>query len=72
VWPHCGPSNTRIRAHLGLVVPEGCCRMRVANETIEWKEGKIIVFDDSFEHEVKFLRFYALIIKSAEKEDINN
>jgi len=46
--------------------------MRVANETIEWKEGKIIVFDDSFEHEVTFLRFYALIIKSAEKEDINN
>jgi len=28
--------------------------MRVANETIEWKEGKIIVFDDSFEHEVTF------------------
>jgi aspartate beta-hydroxylase len=23
VWPHCGPTNCRIRAHLGLVVPTG-------------------------------------------------
>uniref|UniRef100_A0A1B0BFL0 Aspartyl/asparaginy/proline hydroxylase domain-containing protein n=1 Tax=Glossina palpalis gambiensis TaxID=67801 RepID=A0A1B0BFL0_9MUSC len=23
VWPHCGPTNCRLRAHLGLVVPEG-------------------------------------------------
>lgn len=21
VWPHCGPTNCRLRAHLGLVVP---------------------------------------------------
>lgn len=23
VWPHCGPTNCRLRAHLGLVVPSG-------------------------------------------------
>lgn len=31
VWPHCGPTNCRLRAHLGLVVPEGT-RIRVAEE----------------------------------------
>lgn len=51
VWPHCGPTNCRLRAHLGLVVPPGPA-IRVANETRKWAEGKVIVFDDSFEHEV--------------------
>lgn len=32
VWPHCGPTNCRLRAHLGLVVPEKTF-IRVANET---------------------------------------
>ncbi|CAN7988242.1 unnamed protein product [Ixodes hexagonus] len=51
VWAHTGPTNCRLRAHLGLVVPPRV-RIRVANETREWKEGKVLVFDDSFEHEV--------------------
>uniref|UniRef100_A0A182SUS8 Aspartyl/asparaginy/proline hydroxylase domain-containing protein n=1 Tax=Anopheles maculatus TaxID=74869 RepID=A0A182SUS8_9DIPT len=32
VWPHCGPTNCRIRAHLGLSVPPGTY-IRVAEET---------------------------------------
>ncbi|KAH3748882.1 hypothetical protein DPMN_183371 [Dreissena polymorpha] len=51
VWPHTGPTNCRIRAHLGPKVPQGP-RIRVGNETRTWKEGKFIIFDDSFEHEV--------------------
>uniref|UniRef100_A0A0A9ZHD0 Aspartyl/asparaginyl beta-hydroxylase n=1 Tax=Lygus hesperus TaxID=30085 RepID=A0A0A9ZHD0_LYGHE len=51
VWPHCGPTNCRLRAHLGLVVPPGPA-IRVADDTRKWVEGKVIVFDDSFEHEV--------------------
>lgn len=51
VWPHCGPTNCRIRAHLGLVIPEGP-KIRVADETRTWKEGQFIIIDDSFEHEV--------------------
>lgn len=51
VWAHTGPTNCRLRAHLGLVVPPKV-RIRVANETRAWKEGKFIIFDDSFEHEV--------------------
>ncbi|XP_023301830.2 aspartyl/asparaginyl beta-hydroxylase isoform X1 [Lucilia cuprina] len=51
IWPHCGPSNCRLRAHLGLVVPSGT-RIRVAEEERTWQEGKFLIFDDSFEHEV--------------------
>ncbi|XP_066905824.1 probable serine/threonine-protein kinase kinX [Halyomorpha halys] len=51
IWPHCGPTNCRLRAHLGLIVPPGP-KIRVANITRTWEEGKVIVFDDSFEHEV--------------------
>lgn len=32
VWPHCGPTNCRLRAHLGLVIPEGV-KIRVGNKT---------------------------------------
>ena len=31
VWPHCGPTNCRLRSHLGLVVPHGTF-IRVAEE----------------------------------------
>ncbi|XP_066259034.1 aspartyl/asparaginyl beta-hydroxylase isoform X3 [Euwallacea similis] len=51
VWPHCGPTNCRLRVHLGLKVPPDTF-IRVAEEMRSWKEGDIIIFDDSFEHEV--------------------
>ncbi|KAK3867181.1 hypothetical protein Pcinc_027331 [Petrolisthes cinctipes] len=51
VHSHTGPTNCRLRAHLGLVVPDGV-RLRVIDEIIKWEEGKIFIFDDSFEHEV--------------------
>lgn len=51
IIPHCGPHNLRIRGHLGIIVPPGC-EMRVGHETHPWQEGKILVFDDSFEHEI--------------------
>ncbi|KAG8442011.1 hypothetical protein GDO86_010979 [Hymenochirus boettgeri] len=52
VWPHTGPTNCRLRMHLGLVVPTEGCRIRCANDTRTWEEGKVLIFDDSFEHEV--------------------
>lgn len=51
VAAHCGPTNTRLRCHLGIVVPPGC-EIRVGTTTRTWEEGRCIVFDDSFEHEV--------------------
>ena len=50
--PHRGMLNCRMIAHLPLIVPESCW-LRVGNETRRWEEGKLLIFDDSFEHEAK-------------------
>ena len=52
--PHRGPTNGIIRIHLGLIVPGGAaiCRIRVDDEIFGWEEGRCVVFDDYFEHEV--------------------
>ena len=47
---HTGVANTRLVAHLALVVPEGC-GFRVGGETRAWREGNAWVFDDTIEHE---------------------
>ncbi|XP_034776428.2 aspartyl/asparaginyl beta-hydroxylase isoform X4 [Acipenser ruthenus] len=52
IWPHTGPTNCRLRMHLGLVIPSKGCWIRCANDTRSWEEGKVLIFDDSFEHEV--------------------
>lgn len=49
--PHRGPFNGVLRLHLGLIVPEGDTAIRVDTEVVTWKEGKVAIFDDSFEHE---------------------
>jgi aspartyl/asparaginyl beta-hydroxylase (cupin superfamily) len=48
--PHTGVTNSRLTAHLPLIVPPGC-RFRVGGETRDWREGTAWVFDDSIEHE---------------------
>jgi ornithine lipid ester-linked acyl 2-hydroxylase len=52
--PHRGPFNGVLRLHLGLIVPteKEKCRIRVGNETRFWEQGKCLVFDDTYEHEV--------------------
>lgn len=47
---HTGVTNTRVIAHVPLVVP-GSCRFRVGSETREWRLNHAWVFDDSIEHE---------------------
>jgi len=47
---HFGPCNIRLRCHFPLIVPEDCF-MRVAGNPQHWEEGKLIVFDDTYEHE---------------------
>lgn len=51
ILPHRDVSNTTLRCHLGLVVPAGC-RMRLGSVMCGWQEGRCMVFDSSFEHEV--------------------
>lgn len=48
---HRGPTNLRLRCHLGIDVPDGDCAIRVGDATREWTEGRCLVFDDYFEHE---------------------
>lgn len=52
VQPHYGPTNIRLRAHLGLQVPPAC-HMVVSSNRMEWKEGEILCFDETYLHHVK-------------------
>ena len=60
VYSHSGPTNARLRAHLGLDIPGANknissvspSRLRVLNEYLKWANGEIFIFDDSFDHEV--------------------
>lgn len=51
---HKGIFKGIIRSHLGLIIPgqPGDCVMRIEKENICWQEGKAVVFDDTYEHEV--------------------
>ncbi len=48
--PHHGLSNAKLTIHLGLVIPDRC-GMKVGGETRQWREGRALIFDDSFRHE---------------------
>uniref|UniRef100_A0AAV1VD03 Aspartyl/asparaginy/proline hydroxylase domain-containing protein n=1 Tax=Peronospora matthiolae TaxID=2874970 RepID=A0AAV1VD03_9STRA len=48
---HSAPCNIRLRCHFPILVPDGC-GIRVGDETRQWEEGKALVFDDAFDHEV--------------------
>ncbi len=50
IAPHNGMLNTRLICHLPLIVPPNC-GFRVGNEIREWEEGKLLIFDDTIEHE---------------------
>jgi aspartate beta-hydroxylase len=49
--PHYGTVNGRLIVHLPLIVPENCGALRADTEARAWVEGKLFMFDDSFEHE---------------------
>lgn len=50
IKPHQGYAGRFLRCHLGLSVPAGDCALQVAREKRAWQEGRVIVFDDRFEH----------------------
>jgi beta-hydroxylase len=51
---HRGPYNGVLRYHHGLIIPEPRerCRIAVNGQICHWEEGKGLIFDDSFRHEV--------------------
>ena len=48
--PHRGVTNTRVVGHLPLIVPPGCA-LKVGGELHAWRQGRVVVFDDTYEHE---------------------
>lgn len=52
--PHRGAYCGILRYHLGLIVPEPKekCRIRIADRYYSWDEGKSLIFDDTYNHEV--------------------
>ncbi|KAK7078855.1 Aspartate beta-hydroxylase domain-containing protein 2 [Halocaridina rubra] len=54
IEPHHGPTNLRLRCHLGLSVPNGCW-LEVAGKQYKWQPQQACVFDDSFEHSATFV-----------------
>ncbi|WP_430387383.1 aspartyl/asparaginyl beta-hydroxylase domain-containing protein [Dyella sp. 20L07] len=50
ILPHRGVTNTRLVTHLPLIVPPDCA-INVGGEIHEWREGRCVSFDDTFEHE---------------------
>lgn len=55
IEPHKGPTRAMVRAHLGLKVPKDSKNVwiRVHDQILHWEEGKVVLFDDSYEHEVR-------------------
>lgn len=51
IAPHRGATNTRLRLHLGIKIPTEC-GMSVGGVRNIWREGRCLVFDDSFIHSV--------------------
>lgn len=51
---HRGKHKGLIRYHLGLKVPEpkADCRIRVHDQIVYWEEGKSLIFDDTYYHQV--------------------
>lgn len=52
IKPHHGLSNHSLTVHLPLLVPDNCW-LRVAGEKHIWRQGELVAFDDTFEHEAK-------------------
>ncbi|HET9428880.1 MAG TPA: aspartyl/asparaginyl beta-hydroxylase domain-containing protein [Allosphingosinicella sp.] len=51
---HRGVTKAILTAHLGLIVPAdgASCRMQLDDRLLQWEEGRFLVFDDTFHHEV--------------------
>lgn len=51
--PHVGETNAIIRCHLGIKIPAPLplCGLRVKDEQRGWEDGKVVCFNDAFNHE---------------------
>lgn len=51
ILPHYGVSNVRVVMHLPLLVPPACALRLVDAGEHCWREGELVMFDDTFQHE---------------------
>ncbi len=83
VRPHCGSGNHKVRVQLPLYVPKKCemfgtffCGIQAGNEKRPYKEGKVVILDDSYVHHVwnrssepRSVLFVDIWIKGISEED---
>ena len=51
LMPHEGPWSGILRMHLGVVIPGNKeCVLVNGGEEYHWEEGKVVLFDDTYEH----------------------
>ena len=51
LMPHQGPWSGVLRMHLGVVIPgHKECVLINGGEEYHWEEGKVVLFDDTYEH----------------------
>jgi aspartate beta-hydroxylase len=50
IKPHYGACNLKLRCHFPIIVPSDAF-LRVGGDPRSWEEGKMLVFDDCYEHE---------------------
>ncbi len=52
VLPHTGETNTTIRCHFGIEIPDilPSCGMQVGGEERSWANGKVLLFNDAYTH----------------------
>lgn len=51
IKPHYGVTNTRLVMHLPLIVPPDCALQVLGSEPHAWQEGRLFMFDDTYEHQ---------------------
>lgn len=51
IMPHHGVTNTRLVMHLPLKVPADCALNIVGVGEHRWREGELMMFDDTYQHE---------------------
>lgn len=47
---HKAANRCFLRMHLGVIVPEGDICLELEGERLQWKEGKVMIFDDFYPH----------------------
>lgn len=54
ILPHTGPYRGCLRLHMGLITPNSeDCFINLGGNTYSWKDGEVILLDDSYSHYVE-------------------